>query len=85
MKLLANENIPLAGVKYLIKRNFYIKVIGINNPSISDREVMEIASNKNRLILTFDRDYVELIFKHNYKPEMGVIYLRLDSYVKHSK
>ncbi|MGF1639219.1 MAG: DUF5615 family PIN-like protein [Cyclobacteriaceae bacterium] len=30
--------------------------------------------------MTFDRDYGELIFKHSYKPQRGVIYLRLDEY-----
>jgi predicted nuclease of predicted toxin-antitoxin system len=41
---------------------------------------MSIAINENRTILTFDRDYGELIFKHNHKPAKGVIYLRLDEY-----
>lgn len=80
MKLLANENFPLASVKYLAVRNYDIKGIGIDNPSISDNDVMDIAINENRIILTFDRDYGELIFKRNYRPEMGVIYLRLESY-----
>ena len=30
--------------------------------------------------MTFDRDYGELIFKFNYKPKQGVIYLRLEQY-----
>jgi predicted nuclease of predicted toxin-antitoxin system len=41
---------------------------------------MTIAIREQRTILTFDRDYGELIFKYNYKPERGVIYLRLDEY-----
>ena len=41
---------------------------------------MTIAITEARTILTFDRDYGELIFKHNYKPQNGVIYLRLDEY-----
>ena len=80
MKLLANENFPLASVKYLLKKGFDIKAIGIDNPSITDKDVMEIAIAEARTILTFDRDYGELIFKHNFKPQMGVIYLRLDEY-----
>ncbi len=45
-----------------------------------DEEVMEIALAENRLIITFDSDYGELIFKHGYKPPAGVIYLRLKEY-----
>lgn len=41
---------------------------------------MAIAFAEERTILTFDSDYGELIFRYNYKPEKGVIYLRLDEY-----
>lgn len=45
-----------------------------------DSEVMDIAIRENRTIITFDRDYGELIFRHNYKPDSGVVYLRLEDY-----
>ncbi len=80
MKLLANENFPLKSVLYLRSKGFDISSVGLDNPSIKDNAVMDIAINEDRTILTFDRDYGELIFKHNYKPQRGVIYLRLDSY-----
>ena len=41
---------------------------------------MGIAIKEERIILTFDRDYGELIFKNNHRPKKGVIYLRLDEY-----
>lgn len=41
---------------------------------------MKIAISEDRTILTFDRDYGEFIFKHNYKPRKGVIYLRFEEY-----
>ena len=80
MKLLANENFPLKSILYLRSKGFDISSIGSDNPSIKDNIVMNIAINENRTILTFDRDYGELIFKHNYKSQKGVIYLRLDEY-----
>lgn len=80
MKLLANENFPYASVKYLIAKSFDIIAIGVDNPGITDKEVMDIAIEESRTIITFDRDYGELIFKHNYKPNNGVIYLRFDKY-----
>lgn len=54
--------------------------IGPENLGVQDHVVMQIAIDANRTILTFDRDYGELIFKHNYRPPMGVIYLRLLEY-----
>ncbi len=63
-----------------MEKGFDIKSIGIDNPSIRDADVMRMAIQEERVILTFDRDYGELIFKHNYKPENGVIYLRIDEF-----
>ena len=80
MKLLANENFPYKSIYYLKERGYDILSIGMDNPSIKDSEIMAIAINEERTILTFDRDYGELIFHYNYKPEKGVIYLRLDKY-----
>ncbi len=80
MKLLANENFPLKGILYLRSKGFDVSSIGTDNASIQDHIVMDTAINENRTILTFDRDYGELIFKHNYRPQKGVIYLRLDEY-----
>ena len=55
---------------------FDIKAIGIDNPSITDKEVIEIATEEERTIITYDKDYGELIFKHGQKPESGVIFIR---------
>lgn len=41
---------------------------------------MQISIQEERTILTFDRDYSELIFKHKYKPQNGVIYFRLSEF-----
>ena len=80
MKLLANENFPIKSILYLKSKGFDISSIGTDIPSIQDHAVMTIAIKEERTILTFDRDYGELIFKNNYKPQGGVIYLRLDEY-----
>ena len=80
MKLLANENFPYKSIYYLKERGYDILSIGMDNPDIMDSEIMAIAIREERTILTFDRDYGELIFRHNYRPEKGVIYLRIDEF-----
>ena len=80
MKLLANENFPLASKKILAQNGFDIIHIGETNSGIPDEKVMEIAINEERTILTFDRDYGELIFKYGFKPPKGVVYFRLNSF-----
>ncbi len=79
-KLLANENIPLATIFRLRKEGFDISSISLDAPSITDSEVMQIAADENRTIITFDRDYGELIYKHGFRPPAGVIYLRMQNY-----
>jgi len=67
-------------VIFLQNEGYDLKSIGIDNPSITDEQVMKIAINEQRTIITFDRDYGELIFKFGYKPESGVIYLRWNEF-----
>jgi predicted nuclease of predicted toxin-antitoxin system len=80
MKLLANENFPLASVKILRNAGYDIISVGQDFAGILDSEVIELAMNENRTIITFDRDYGELIFKRGYKPLAGVIYLRWENF-----
>ena len=76
MKLLANENFPLASVIKLRKHYFDIFSITENCVGIPDKEVLEIAIQQERTILTFDRDYGELVFKYKIMPLKGIIYFR---------
>ena len=80
MRLLANENFPKASVLALRENGYNVLSIGEENPSIQDNEVIDIAIKEERLILTFDRDYGELVFKKGLKPPKGIIYLRIDSF-----
>ena len=79
-RFLANENIPLATVFRLRREGFDVASISLDAPSITDAEVMQIASDENRTIITFDRDYGELIYKYGFRPPAGVIYLRMQNY-----
>jgi predicted nuclease of predicted toxin-antitoxin system len=80
MKLLANENVPLASVLYLRKKGFDVMYVGTDFSGYQDHLILELAQNEGRTIITFDRDYGELIFKYQFKPLNGIIYLRLDDY-----
>ncbi len=80
MKLLANENFPLSSIKILKNAGHDIIGVGVDFQGVSDEEVIRLAQNENRIILTFDRDYGELIFKKGLRPDAGVIYLRWDDY-----
>lgn len=80
MRLLANENIPISSIAYLKKEGYDIIGIGTDHSGITDLEVIQLAINQKRTIVTFDRDYGELIFKHGLKPPEGIIFIRIAEY-----
>ncbi len=76
MLFLANENIPLASVKYLRQAGYSVTAIAQEKPGISDREVLAQAEAENRILLTFDRDYGELVYRKKLPPPAGLVYFR---------
>ncbi len=76
MQLLANENFPLVSVQLLRQAGYEIASITEDSPGIEDPEVLARAVDEQRIILTFDRDYGELIYRFRLPPPKGVIYLR---------
>lgn len=77
MRFLVNENIPLASAQLLRARGHDVVAIGEISPGATDLAVIERANQEDRIIVTFDRDYGELIFRGNAPTPGGVIYLRL--------
>jgi len=81
------ENAPrltrpdLQAVRVLRRNGLDVNSVGEDSPSIKDWEVMDNAITSNRTILTHDRDYGELVFKHDYRPSAGVIYFRMKDYL----
>jgi len=76
MYFLANENFPLLSIRLLREMNYDISSIIENSPGIPDSEVLSRAATENQIILTFDRDYGELIYRLKLPTPRGVIYLR---------
>jgi len=76
MRLLINENIPLASVHALRDDGYDVVSVAERSPGISDAAVMEIAHVEKRIVVTFDRDYGELVFHRQLPLPGGVLYLR---------
>jgi|ERR1019366_1317453 predicted nuclease of predicted toxin-antitoxin system len=76
IKFLANENFPFPSIKLLRDKGFEVLSIGEKYSGISDEQVLKIAVEKKLVILTFDRDYGELIFKYMKENPPAVIYFR---------
>jgi len=73
---LANENFPKPSTIKLREKGWSVKSIQEDSPGISDNEVIKMASQLNLIILTFDSDYGELIFKYGKENPPAVIFFR---------
>lgn len=80
MKFLADEDFPIFGVKLIDNAGHDIRSIRLDSPGIEDEEVLELALKEGRIILTFDKDYGELIYHKGYTPPPGLIFFRLITY-----
>jgi predicted nuclease of predicted toxin-antitoxin system len=76
MRFLANENVPGDTIRALRSAGWDVAAIAEERPSISDAEVLANARAENRIVITFDRDYGELVYARDHLPPPGVIYLR---------
>ncbi len=78
MRLLANENFPLGSVQLLRAAGHDITAIIEDTPGATDTEILAQAVREARVVLTFDRDYGELIYRRRLPSPSGIIYLRFD-------
>ena len=78
--LLANENFPGPALRKLRAAGVDVVAVVENMPAAKDVEVLEFARTNGRWIVTFDRDYGELVFKRGVLPPPAIIYLRQEPY-----
>jgi predicted nuclease of predicted toxin-antitoxin system len=78
VKLLANENFPRTSVALLRARGHDVNYVAETAASTADTAVLRLARRERRSVLTFDRDYGELIFRRREPTPAGVVFLPLD-------
>jgi len=78
MLFLANENFPLKSMRILRLEGHDVRAVIEDMPGSRDSEVLERAFREKRVLLTFDRDYGELIFRRRMPAPSGVVYFRFD-------
>jgi predicted nuclease of predicted toxin-antitoxin system len=79
MKFLIDECVSKSIFNFL-KDNFDTKHVQDLMPGASDDEVLRIAVTENRVIVTRDKDFGDMVFRDK-KQHLGVILLRLQ--IKH--
>lgn len=76
MRFLANENFPNPSIAVLKNAGYQVLSIADQHPGISDDAVIDKAQADDLIILTFDKDYGEIIYKHGYENPPAVIFFR---------
>lgn len=76
MRLLADENIPLASIQALRAAGHEVLAASEIMARALDREVLARAGAEGRVLVTFDRDFGMLAFKHGVSAPAGIVLLR---------
>ncbi len=77
MQFLADENVPLPSIRLLREAGLDIEAIGETAPGAPDVQVLSRAVTNGQLLITFDRDFGELIYRRGAPVPPGVIYVRV--------
>ncbi|MEA5472398.1 DUF5615 family PIN-like protein [Spirulina sp. 06S082] len=76
MQFLADENFPRISINHLRGLGYDVASCSEDAPQAADEEVLARAIREERFLLTFDRDYGELIYRLGFPSPIGVIYFR---------
>jgi predicted nuclease of predicted toxin-antitoxin system len=76
MDFLANENFPLLSAQLLREAGHRVVSVIQEAPGSKDEDILKLAHVERLIVLTFDRDYGELIYRYRVLPPAGVVYFR---------
>lgn len=75
MQFLVDESSDKRLANFIMKAGYDTIFVGDLMPTASDEEILYNAEKENRVLITDDKDFGELIFRLN-RPTSGVILLR---------
>ena len=77
MRFLANENFPAVAIEALRAQGYDIAWIRTDAPGSSDADVLVRAVKEERVLLTFDKDFGELVFHCGAEASRGIVLFRI--------
>lgn len=75
--LLLDENVPRSAGTLLTDAGHDVRFFADEAPSADDRQVLAFARAQQRVLVTFDADFGDLIYQQHEAPPPAVVYLRL--------
>jgi len=76
MTFVADENFPRPAWQVLRNAGWEVFSVAEECPGISDEEIAALCSENQRVLLTFDKDFGELIFRRGLSAGGGVVLFR---------
>ena len=77
MKFLADENFPRPALVVLRDAGNDVRSVAEESPGLSDEEVAELCDRDERVLLTFDKDFGELVFRQGLRAGSAIVLFRL--------
>lgn len=74
--LIVNENFPVPALRVLRSQGVDVLSVQETMPGATDEAVLAMACETGRWLVTFDRDYGELVFSRQCAPPQAILYLR---------
>ncbi|MDT8405590.1 DUF5615 family PIN-like protein [Sulfuriflexus sp.] len=78
--LLVNENFPFPAVRKLREQGVDVLAVCEIMPGASDEAILRKACDTGRWLVTFDRDYGELVYSRRCPAPPAILYLRQEPY-----
>lgn len=79
-RLLANENVPIPAIKLLRDRSVDVLSIAESFKAMIDTDVLRLAREQGRWLLTYDRDYGALVFERKLPPPPAILLFRQEPF-----
>ena len=78
MKYLADENFPFPGLAALRTFGYDVSSIAEEHRGASDETVAEICERESRVLITFDKDFGEMVFRRGLSAGSSVVLFRIN-------
>ncbi len=84
LKFIVDVGVSNKVEKWLALQGFDVVNVRDIDPRLPDYEIVKIATKENRMVITMDKDFGELVYRSNVT-HTGVLLLRLDGYSSQEK
>jgi len=77
MRILSDENFPRPALDALRDAGWDVFPVAEECPGVSDEDVAALCADQERILMTFDKDFGELVFRRGLPAGSGVVLFRI--------